>query len=215
MNKDSMTQMTLVDFLELTASDAPAPGGGSVAALAAALGAALGKMVLCLSYGKKSYEALPEETRKSLEAAGDDLVELRGRFLGLIDKDTEAFMGYMKALKMPKATDDEKAARSAALAAAALASTRAPLDTVETCVDCARLLPQIAEFGNKNAVTDAGVASLMCRAACESAIFNVKINLPSVKDEAFVKEAGERCDKALKEIDKLNASICKTVYSRI
>ena len=111
-------------------------------------------------------------------------------------------MGYMKALKMPKATDDEKAARSAALAAAALASTRAPLETVESCVECARLLPQIAEFGNKNAVTDAGVASLMCRAACESAIFNVK-------------EAGERCDKALKEIDKLNASICKTVYSRI
>ena len=64
MNKDSMTQMTLVDFLELTASDAPAPGGGSVAALAAGLGAALGRMVLCLSYGKKSYEALPDETRK-------------------------------------------------------------------------------------------------------------------------------------------------------
>lgn len=211
----SMLNMSLNEFLDLTASDAPAPGGGSVAALAAALGSALGKMVLDLSYGKKSYEALDPEIKAKMEEADGKLVNLRREFSKLIDKDTDAFMGFMAALKMPKDTEEEKAARKDAMDKAAVNSMLIPLQTAELCLELARCLPNVAAYGNKNAVTDAGVASLLSRAACEAAIFNVKINLSSVADEALCKDAEERCEKALSEIEEINTKIVATVYKRI
>lgn len=211
----SMTEMKLTEFLDLTASDAPAPGGGSVAGLAAALGSALGEMVLQLSYGKKSYLALDSDIQKSLEASGQRLKSLRTQFLGLIDRDTEAFNAFMDALKLPKSNEEEKKKRSAAMAEASKKATAVPMETAEACVSLLECLPAIARYGNKNAVTDAGVAALLARAACEAAIFNVKINLPGIDDPSFVDEARLHCQNWLDRAEKINQEVVAVVYSKI
>lgn len=210
-----LSEMRIPEYLDQAASNAPAPGGGSVAALAAALSSALGQMVLSLSYGKKSYEALDGEIRSRLEGHEKTLVGLRKRFVELIDLDTEAFLNYMACLRMPKESEEEKAARKEKMDACAVYSMQVPLETAETCVRLIECLPDIAAYGNKNAVTDAGVASLLARAACEAAIFNVRINLPTIADEALRHDADMRCVQALDKVNTLNEEIVKLVYSKI
>ncbi len=176
------TKKTLSAFLDDLASHSPAPGGGSVAALAGALGAALAAMVCNLTIGKKKYGAVEEEMKKILVQAE----EMRGLFTALIDKDTEAFNKVMEAFGLPKDTEPQKALRSAAIREATKEATMVPLEVMKHCIDALALVQQVAASGNVNSVSDAGVSAYMLNAAVESAALNVRINLNNLNDSEFV-----------------------------
>lgn len=175
---------TVSDFLDDVASDSPAPGGGSVSALAGALGAALAAMVCHLTIGKKNYEDVQAEMI-SLVGQAD---ELKARLTSLIDQDTDAFNRVMEAFGMPRITDAEKEKRSTAIQEATKQATLVPLEVMKLSEKCLVLARQAAERGNVNSISDAGVAGLMLKAACEGAALNVRINLATLKDESFVGE---------------------------
>lgn len=176
------TKKTLTAFLDDLASSSPAPGGGSVAALAGALGAALTSMVCNLTAGKKKYVDVEEELTKVRQQSE----ELRQQFTALIDKDTAAFNKVMEAFGLPKDTDPQKALRAAALREATKEATLVPLEVMKHCIDALALAQIVVSKGNANAVSDAGVSALMLHAACEAAALNVRINLSGLNDPDFV-----------------------------
>lgn len=184
-----MQDMNVRALLELTASDAPAPGGGAIAALSGAFGAALAAMVGSLTLGKKGYESVQEEMAETTAKAN----ALAQKLLSAMDKDANSFNGYMAALKMPKDNDEEKAARRAAMQEALKSASLVPLNTAKTAAEIFPLAEAAVKSGNKNAVTDGLVAAMMARTAVLGALMNVKINLGSIKDEAFVSELRETC----------------------
>ena len=190
-----MCDLPVSELLSLTASDAPAPGGGSISALAGALGAALASMVGSLSLGKKGYEDVQEEMT-ALAAEGRTLM---GELLAAMDAGTEAFNGYMAALALPKGTEEEKAARRAAMQKGLKEAALVPLSTARLAARVFPIAEAAVRRGNKNAVTDGMVAALMARAAVLGSLLNVRINLASIRDEAFVAEQRAAC-AALQEL---------------
>lgn len=184
-------ELTIKDFLNKLASNEPVPGGGSVAALASGLSVSLIQMVANLTIDKKGYEEINDEMKTLKEKIQPKIEE----FTQLIDKDANSFNGVMKAFKMPKATEEEKALRKEAIQEGMKYAAQVPLEVAE---ETSKLLPFIefvVEKGNKNAVTDGLVAAMMARTAIRSALYNVKINLDSIKDEAFVLDYKEKVSK--------------------
>jgi formiminotetrahydrofolate cyclodeaminase len=201
-------------FLAELASDSPTPGGGSVAALAGALGAALNSMVANLTVGKKKYAEVEDEMAEALRGAET----LRLELTQMIDEDAEAFDMVMSAMKMPKETDDEKAARRAALQQALVDAATVPLAVMEMCAGVIRLAGPVAEKGNVNAVSDAGVAALMARAGAHAARLNVLINLGGIRDEkhaTFVSKARAGLEELAAEADRGADAVMETVLRRI
>jgi len=176
------TKTSITAFLDDVASSSPAPGGGSVAALAGALGAALASMVCNLTIGKKKYAEVEEDMKKVLVA----IEPLRETFTRLISKDTLAFQKVMEAYALPKDTDPQKALRSAAITEATKEATLVPLEVMKHCIDALALAQEVASKGNVNSISDAGVCAQMLHAACESAALNVKVNLNALNDADFV-----------------------------
>lgn len=191
-------ETTIKAFIDELASNSPAPGGGSVAALCGSLAAGLEAMVANLTLGKEKYRTGWDKMNKVLEEGE----KLRAEFINLMNEDTESFNLFMQALKMPKETEEQKASRKAAMGEASKAATAVPLRTLESCVKAAELSFAAAKYGNSNAVSDAGVAALLAEAAGKAASYNVKINLPGITDEAFAEECRERMEKALAEVVK-------------
>lgn len=189
--------LTIEQFTAELASGSPAPGGGSVAALCGALGAALASMVANLTAGREKYRG-SEETMQRVLTRGD---ALRADFLALIDEDTAAFDAYMAARKLPRETDAEKTARAHAIESATQTATTVPLRTLEACVPLAELAREAAAFGNPNALSDAGVAALLATATAKSASYNVRINLPGIKDGDFAADCRARMASALAKIE--------------
>lgn len=198
--------MTVRQFTDKLSSSAPAPGGGSTAALAGALSSALAAMVGTLTTGKKGYEAdYQRQNANSVRAQA-----LKDAFLADIDRDTAAFDALMGAFALPKATPEDKAKRVHAIQDATRQATLVPLGVLERTVevlDCVR----IALEGNANARSDAGVATLLVRTCAEGAWYNVRINLPGIDDPAFKADAAARADAALatvtRAVDDLTASV--------
>jgi len=176
------TKKTITTFLDELASPSPAPGGGSVAALAGALGTALTAMVCHLTIGKKKYAVVEEEMKKILGQAES----LRSQFTALIDTDTAAFQKVMEAFGLPKETEPQKALRAAAIREATKEATLVPLEVMKHCIDALALAQQVASSGNTNAISDAGVSALMLHVACSAAGLNVRVNLKSLDDPEFV-----------------------------
>jgi len=206
-----LTTRTLTDFLDELASDSAAPGGGSVAALSGALGSALTSMVCRLTIGKPKYAAVEhqmEETLRSVE-------ELRKSFTQLIERDTEAFHSVMRAYGMPKETEEEKQKRSAAIQEAVREATLVPLNVMELSQEALSLTKIVAEKGNVNSISDAGVAALMLRAASASAALNVRINLPTLKDLSFVEEIRRKQERVSKAVDDLADEILQIINSKL
>ena len=179
------------NFLDELASNSPTPGGGSVAALAGALGAALISMVGNLTIGKKKYEDVEEDIKKIISSSE----KLRYELSQLIEEDVKVFNNFMATYKMPKETEDEKKVRAEKIQESLIEAAKVPLKVAYKCLDILSLSKEVAEKGNINVVSDAGVAVLMAEAALESAILNVKINLRMIKDEkvrtelsSFIKE---------------------------
>jgi formiminotetrahydrofolate cyclodeaminase len=188
------TDRTINAFLDELASSSPAPGGGSVAALAGALGAALTSMVCNLTIGKKKYASV-EAKMNAIRTASE---ELRTRFASLVEKDAAAFNKVMEAYALPKENDDQKALRAAAALAATKEATLVPLEVMKHCIDAHALAQEVAALGNENSVSDAGVSAIMLHAACESAALNVRINLRGISDGDFVGWKTEELDSLLK-----------------
>ena len=168
-------------FLDQLASSAATPGGGSAAAIMGAMGAALVSMVCNLTIGKKNYAEVEGEMKDVLREAES----LRVALTDAIAEDIAAFDTLMAAYGMPKETDEQKAARSAAIQAGLKQATEAPLACARLCADVIALSHRAAEKGNLNVISDAGVAALAAQAALRSAALNVYINVPGIKDRVF------------------------------
>jgi len=167
------------NFLDELASNSPTPGGGSVAALAGALGAALISMIGNLTVGKKKYEDVEEDIKKIISSSE----KLRYELSELIEDDVKVFNNFMATYKMLKETEDEKKVRAEKIQESLIEAAKVPLKVAYKCLDILSLSKEVAEKGNINVVSDVGVAVLMAEAALESAILNVKINLRMIKDE--------------------------------
>ena len=187
-----LTDKKMNNFLEELASNSPTPGGGSVAALAGALGAALISMVGNLTIGKKKYEDVEEDIKRIISSSE----KLRYELSQLIEEDVKVFNNFMATYKMPKGTEDEKKIRTEKIQASLIKAAKVPLRVAYKCLDVLNLSKEVAEKGNINVISDAGVAVLMAEAALKSAILNVKINLIMIKDE----KAKEELSSSIEEI---------------
>ena len=177
-------ELQISAFADLLASDAPAPGGGSAAALEGALGASLTAMVCALTVGKKKYadvQSLAAESQKKAE-------DLKTRFLDVMDRDTQAFNAVSAVFSMPKSTDEEKAARAAAMQEALKGGTKTPFEMMELAVESLELTAGLLGKTNASAASDLGVSALSVKAAIQGAWLNVLINIGSFQDRALADE---------------------------
>lgn len=206
----SLISKNISEFLTELASPSPAPGGGSVSALAAALAAALISMVSHLTIGKKKYAAVEKDIQQVL----DQSEKLRFKLTSLIDKDTDAFILVMNALNLPKETDEQKSARASALESATKEATMVPLDVMMVCRDAVELTKYVAHNGNVNALSDAGVSALLLRAGCRGAYYNVKINLSSLKDVGFIEKIKQQAAIVMEEVEQKSGKVIAHVESQ-
>lgn len=177
-----LTDLTVKDFLNKVAGSDPVPGGGSIAALNGALASALATMVANLTIGKKKYA----EVQEDMQAIAQEAERLMGDFTADIDRDSDAYDRVFACFKMPKETDEEKAARSAAIQEATKYAAQVPLEVARRACALMPLIAEVALKGNQNAVTDACVAMMSARNAVLAAVLNVRINLSSLKDAELV-----------------------------
>lgn len=198
-----LKDMTIEEFLYETASDSPAPGGGSVSALVGALGAALSSMVGELSVGKESNDDIKTEIINYMN-------ECRSLMNGLkesIDKDTDAFNAVMAAFRMPKGTEEEKSKRSKEIQSAFKNAAEVPYNTAVLCLRVMDIATEMLKIGNKNAASDAAVSGLLGYAALNGALYNVKINLNSIKDERYVQQVKKEVENLTLKGEELLSTI--------
>lgn len=210
-----MKKLTLESFANELASNSPAPGGGSVAALSSSLAASLASMVFSLTVGKKAYLAYEEEIRNKIDKNIIVAGILKDEFLLLMDEDTAAFNDVMAAFKLPKETDEEKAVRSERIQEGYKKATLVPLKVAEKTMEIFELLEFAVEYGNANALSDAGVGALIALTGLEGAILNVKINIPSIKDEEFVNNVSKKCEELLTNARAKKEAILNIVNSKL
>ena len=208
---DKLTALTVKGFADETLRESPAPGGGSVAAYMGALGAALGTMVANLSAHKPGWDDRWEEFSRW----ADKGVELEAELLHLVDEDTEAFNRIMAAFGMPKSTDEDKRLRSEAIQKATLFAAQVPLETMKASFKAFEICKAMAETGNPNSVSDAGVGALAARAAVLGAGLNVKINASSLKDKAQAEALINEANNLMAEADKAEREVMEIVEKLI
>ena len=198
-----LVEQRVIDFVAATASKEPTPGGGAIAALTAATGAALAEMVANLTFGKKGYEAVQTEM-EVLQAKAE---EIRNRMLELSQADADVFNIFMNALGLPKNTDEEKAARTAAIQQAYKDAAMVPFEIGELANQIFDLAELASRKGNQNLITDGIIAAINARAAVKSAFLNVRINLSGIKDESFVAELISKMYAIEKDLDDKESAI--------
>ncbi len=199
--------MRVHEFADELSSDSPAPGGGSVAALCGALAAGLAGMVAALTWSKRGME----DARPRMKQAGDRAQALKGWFLLAVDRDTDAFNAVLAAMRLPRQTDAQQAARAQALEQANQNATRVPLEVLERSVECFELAQRVAEHGNPASVSDAGVAGAAALAAAEGAALNVRINVPSLTDAGVAAELLARTEELLGQARAAAGRVRETV----
>jgi len=191
-----LTNQKITAFLEKTASGTPVPGGGSVSALSAALGAGLAEMVANLTIAKKGYETVEPEMKEIAET----LQILREKLAAEVDKDSNAYRDVLASFKLPKDTEQEKEQRAEAIQDAMKNAARVPLGVAYDALQVMDLAEKAIRYGNRNAVSDGAVGTMMARTAVLGALYNVKINLASVKDKVFVEEM-------MREVNKIESRV--------
>lgn len=210
-NSKALVNKTLVDFANETASESPAPGGGSISAYMGAMGAALGTMVANLSSHKRGWDDRCGEFSDWAE---------KGKYyqealIKKVDEDTEAFNRIMDAFGMAKGSADEKAARKQAIEDATKFATEVPFETMNLCYESMEVMKAMAETGNPNSVTDAGVGALAARSGVFGAFLNVKINAAGLEDKAFAEKIVKEGEELKKKTIALEEEIMKIVESNI
>ncbi len=198
-------------FLDKLASKSPEPGGGSVAALTGALGAALVSMVANLTLGKEKYK----DVQPQIEALLDESEKVRVDMQDLIQKDTEAYGALSAVYKMPKGTDEEKAARIAKMQEALKKACQVPFEIGLKSLEVAKLAQRAAEIGNVAAVSDAGVAVLLAQACAQSAALNVRINVNSIKDTSFTGPIWSKMQEVLRNVAGLEKTVMDLTYAKM
>ena len=198
-----LVEQTVSDFVAATASKEPTPGGGAIAALTAATGAALAEMVANLTFGKKGYEEVQSEM-KDLQSKAE---AIRNRMLELSQADADVFNIFMNALGLPKNSDEEKATRSAAIQQAYKDAAMVPFEIGELAYQIFDLADLASRKGNQNLITDGIIAAINARAAVKAAFLNVRINLSGIKDETFVAEITSKMYAIEKNLDAKESAI--------
>lgn len=199
------------DFTQVLASDAPAPGGGSAAALAGAVGAALTAMVCTLTAGRKKYaehEAFVLGVQAEAEA-------LRAQFIDVMDRDTEAFLVISRAYGMPKATDEEKAERSKAIQAGLVECIKTPMEMMELSLRTVQLTDSLLGRFNTSSASDLGVGALSLRTAVQGAWLNVLINIGSLKDRELAEHYRSKGEKLVQQVLELSDHVYETVLTLV
>jgi glutamate formiminotransferase/formiminotetrahydrofolate cyclodeaminase len=206
-----LVEASLKDFVGELASNAPAPGGGSVSALAGALAGALCVMVTNLTLGKERYRDVWED----MEWVGRKANELCVRLLGLVDKDTEAYDQVLTALRLPKDDDTRKTIRQQALQEATKRAALVPMQTLQSVAKVVDLVGKVVEKGNPNCITDAGVAARLAHAAAMGAAYNIRINLLGISDKDFSTRLEKEMDGLIEEITKAVENSVELVEKRL
>ena len=199
------------DFLAELKSDSPAPGGGSAAALAGAIGAALGIMVGNLTLTSVKYAEVHDQASQLVKELDAKLISLEE----YVDEDTKAFTQVMLAYKLPKGTDEEKTLRSQTIQQAMKSAAQLPMKVATVCMEVLEMSSQMLDIGNSNAASDAAVAGRMAHAAMWSAIYNVKINLGSIKDQDFVAEMSKEVSRVVDHSEKLFVTLVQKANEKI
>lgn len=206
-----LADLQVTGFVDLLASDAPAPGGGSASALEGALGVAMSAMVCSLTIGKKKYADYQDFAKESMEKA----LELKAKFVDVMDRDTENFNVVSAAFGLPKSTDEEKAARSKEIQKGLKGCTETPMEMMELACEALVLTHELVGKTNDSASSDLGCAALGLKSAIQGAWLNVKINLGSIKDAEFVetyqKKGEALLEKALPLADAIYNEVLATL----
>ena len=206
-----LVDMSVKSFVEETASESAAPGGGSIAATMGAMGAALATMVANLSGHKRGWDERWEEFSDWAEKGK----AFHDKLLRLVDEDTDAFNELMAAFGLPKKSDEEKAVRTAAIQEATKRAIEVPLDVMQTSLDSMEVIKAMADTGNPNSVSDAGVGALAARSAVMGAWLNVKINCGSMKDQAYVDSTLARATRIAVDAQAAETLILEIVESKL
>lgn len=206
-DKSPYVRRPMQEYLDEAASNAPTPGGGSVSALAGALGTTMASMAANFTVGKKKYAEVEEEVKTLLAK----LDAARAELLGVTQSDTEAYAGVGAAYGMPKATDEEKAARREGIQVALGAAMQPPLGAMRSCTAALRATRRLLDIANRNLITDVGVAALLLDGAARGAYLNVAVNLNGLKDEALVSKTEDECARLLEECERLAAEVAAGV----
>ncbi len=209
--KKGLVDMEIKDFMDELSRDSPAPGGGSVAAINGALGASLASMVANLTYGKKKYK----DVWGDMLRIGNEAQILKYKFLKLVDEDTKAFNEFMVALKLPKKTEEEKRIREEKIQEATKNAIEVPMQTLKLSKDIMELADELADKGNVNAISDAGVAALSGYTAAYSAYLNVMINLGGLNDSDYKEKTAKEVEELLNEIAKKKDEILEKVMAKL
>lgn len=208
MDNIKLADLSIKEFLEKTASGSPVPGGGSIAALSAAIAAGLSEMVANLTIGKKGYEATEKQMKVIKKAAAD----YRNKLIKDIDRDSDAYNDVLAAFRLPKSYELEENFRKQAIQDAFKKASLVPLDVAKNAFKIIELADGVVKHGNKNAVTDGAVAVMMARTAVLSALYNVKTNLASIKDMDFVKRIRKDVTRLESEIEKKERKILSRLF---
>lgn len=195
--------MTVKGFLDTTAGKDPVPGGGSISALCGSIAAALTEMVAGLTIGKKKYAEVEEQMKQLVER----VQEIRQQLILDVDRDSEAYNVVFAAFQMPKETDEEKAARSAQIQEATKIAANVPMEVARRVYSLLSDIEEVVSNGNQNAVTDGCVAMMSARNAIIGALFNVRINLTSIKDEQYVADMTAEADRLEREVIEREAKV--------
>jgi glutamate formiminotransferase/formiminotetrahydrofolate cyclodeaminase len=209
--KKMLISMDLVAFANETSSESPAPGGGSIATYMGALGVSLGGMVANLSAHKSGWDHRWEEFSNWAEKAK----QFQSHLLKLVDEDTMAFNKIMDAFGLPKSSEQEKAVRTKAIQQATEFATQVPFKTMQLCFDSMEVMKAMAEIGNPNSVTDAGVGAIAARAGVHGAYLNVKVNASGLHNKEFSTSIINDATEILKKAKQLEDEILKIVESKI
>lgn len=203
------------DYIEKLSSKEPIPGGGSAAALAGALSSALTAMVFNLTIGKKMYEEYDNEEKALINTSLKKIEECNIELMDFMDKDGEAFLSLMAAFRLPKESEKEKIKRNENIQLGYENALMVPLNLAKKCIEIYEYVLVASKYGNKNVISDAGVAAILLQGAVESAVLNVKINLNGIRDEDYKKNIEVECRKITEEALLKKVEIMKMVNSKI
>lgn len=210
-----LQELKVNEFISELASNSPAPGGGSVAALSASIAAALNSMVFNLTVGKKIYNEYNKEVQSKIDESLKCALTYSSDYLAIMEKDTAEFLSLMEAFKLPKGTEEEIVLRKGKIKEGYLKSLQVPFELANKAYELYKHIELAAQYGNPNAISDAGVSALMLQASIEGAVLNVRINLTSIDDENYKEEVRNRCEILVNDGRQKRDLILQKVYKSL
>jgi formiminotetrahydrofolate cyclodeaminase len=210
-----LVNLNLVEFNDEIDSKSPAPGGGSVSALASGIGVSLSRMVGHLTVGKKKFRALDEEVQNKFNSILNEFLHFKGELLSLVDKDTEAFNLIMAGFKLPKETDEEKRVRKEKILEGTIEAIKVPFIVARLSLRALRHMDYILKYGNKNTLSDIGVSTLMLYAGLEGAVLNVKINISGLTDQHMIDQYSTSIVEMLSEAKEIKDSVLEKIHNSL